>query len=52
MTGAGFGGCVVAIIKKDLEQEIIHNVTKIYSEAIGYSPTFYSVVTENGTHKI
>ncbi len=52
MTGAGFGGCVVAIIKKDLEEDIIKQVTKTYTESIGYEPTFYSVVTENGTHKI
>src|SRR5690606_19300547 len=52
MTGAGFGGCCVAIIPKELEQQIIKHVTNTYLSKIGYEPTFYSVVTSDGTHQI
>ena len=52
MTGAGFGGCVVAIvptIKKDI---IKQHVEKIYKSNIGYAPTFYEVEPSDGTKLI
>lgn len=52
MTGAGFGGCSIALIKKGYENEAIKNVSKIYLDTIGYEPSFYQVKVGNGTKEI
>lgn len=41
MTGAGFGGCSVSIVKKDLVYNFIQNVGRKYAEIMGYKPSFY-----------
>lgn len=41
MTGAGFGGCAIAIVEKEHVQQVQTNIQQIYSEKIGYKPTFY-----------
>jgi len=43
MTGAGFGGCAVSIVKTDKVEEVIENVGKAYKEKIGYNADFYVV---------
>lgn len=52
MTGAGFGGCVVAIVPENKLKELEKNVTNSYKELIGYEPSFYAVNPEDGTKKI
>ena len=52
MTGAGFGGCTVSIVKNENVENFIENVTKGYTEEIGYAPTFYVANISNGTRKI
>ena len=52
MTGAGFGGCVVAIAPKELVDHIKNVVIKSYQKKIGYEPTFYEVNISDGTHII
>ena len=44
MTGAGFGGCTVSIVKTDCVDKFIENVGKAYLEKIGYAADFYVVV--------
>ena len=39
MTGAGFGGSTVSIVKEEAIDEFIEKVTKNYTEKIGYAPT-------------
>lgn len=36
MTGAGFGGCAVAIVKKNAADEAARRISRIYREVIGY----------------
>ncbi|MBR1537339.1 MAG: galactokinase [Treponema sp.] len=46
MTGAGFGGCAIALVHKDKIDSFIENVQKIYREKVGYAAGFF--VCESG----
>ncbi len=48
MTGAGFGGCAVSIVKEAAVEAFIKNVGKEYSEKIGYLAAFYVVEVGDG----
>ncbi len=48
MTGAGFGGCTVNIVKDDNVDEFIEKVGKAYLEKIGYAADFYVVSIGDG----
>ena len=48
MTGAGFGGCAVSIVKNDKVEDFIKNVGKTYKERIGYEASFYAVEIGDG----
>ena len=48
MTGAGFGGCTVSIVKKDAVKKFIKKVGKAYKKKIGYQADFYVVKLGNG----
>jgi len=52
MTGAGFGGCAIALVKEDKVDEFIETVTKNYAAKIGYTPTMYVAETGDGTMEI
>lgn len=48
MTGAGFGGCTVSIVKEDKVEDFIKGVGKEYEEKIGYAADFYVVDIGDG----
>ncbi len=48
MTGAGFGGCTVAIVKDEHVDEFIKTVGEKYLEKIGYAADFYVVEIGDG----
>ena len=48
MTGAGFGGCAVSIVKEACINDFITNVSKDYQEQIGYPADFYVVEVGDG----
>lgn len=48
MTGAGFGGCAIALVKSENEEEFIAKLTEVYTNKIGYAPSFYSSGIGNG----
>ncbi|EKQ51018.1 MULTISPECIES: galactokinase [unclassified Clostridium] len=52
MTGAGFGGCTVNIVKEDCIDSFIEKVKAEYTNKIGYEPSFYVVSISDGTRKI
>ncbi len=52
MTGAGFGGSTVSIIKEEAVDEFKEKVGKNYTEKIGYAPTFYVCDIGDGGHEI
>ena len=41
MTGAGFGGCAIAIVKKSGFENYCKQVTDFYTKEIGYAPSVY-----------
>lgn len=48
MTGAGFGGCALAIVANDQIDSFIENVGKIYEAEIGYPAEFYIASISDG----
>ena len=52
MTGAGFGGCTVSIVKEENVQNFIDTITKKYTEIIGYAPDFYVATISDGARKL
>ena len=48
MTGAGFGGCTVSIVKDEAIDTFIEQVGKAYKEKIGYAADFYVVEIGDG----
>ena len=52
MTGAGFGGCAIALVHKDKVDNFIDAVQKIYTDKIGYSAGFFSCSSGNGTARL
>lgn len=48
MTGAGFGGCTVSIVKDEAIDRFIEEVGKNYLERIGYKADFYVVEIGGG----
>ncbi|MBQ7039234.1 MAG: galactokinase [Clostridia bacterium] len=46
MTGAGFGGCTVSVVKSAHAQEFIDTLAPIYESKVGYPASFY--ITEIG----
>jgi galactokinase len=50
MTGAGFGGCAVSIIKNENIDEAINNIAEEYREGTGLGADFYKVTAANGGH--
>lgn len=41
LTGGGFGGCTVSLVKKGCEEEFKNHVSKSYELKTGYKPSFY-----------
>lgn len=41
MTGAGFGGCAVSIVREDAVEDFIKQIEAVYTEKIGYAPSCY-----------
>ncbi len=52
MTGAGFGGCAIALIKKDSFDDFSEKLTAYYNEHIGYKPGVFSSVIAEGVRTI
>ncbi len=48
MTGAGFGGCAIALVKKNAFDSFAKGVTGYYTAKIGYAPSVYSSLIGNG----
>ena len=52
MTGAGFGGCAVSIVREDAVENLIESVKGTYQRKIGYAPDFYVVDIGDGPKEL
>lgn len=52
MTGAGFGGCAIAIVNNEDIERFQTNVKKEYVEKIGYTCEFYIASIGDGAQKV
>lgn len=52
MTGAGFGGCTVSIVRDGAIDRFIEQVGKAYQDKIGYAADFYVVEIGDGPRRI
>ncbi|MGL4254555.1 MAG: galactokinase, partial [Fusobacteriaceae bacterium] len=52
MTGAGFGGCTVALVKDESIKDFIEQVGKEYREKTGLVADFYVAKVGDGARKI
>lgn len=52
MTGAGFGGCAIAIVKDEAVEAFTKKITAVYTEKIGYAPSVYAAEIGDGPGRI
>ncbi|MGG5372724.1 galactokinase [Enterococcus sp. AZ196] len=52
MTGAGFGGCAIALVKEEAIPSFKNNVYDEYMNVVGYAPDFYVAHIGSGATKI
>ena len=52
MTGAGFGGCAIALVKNGDTEEFIDSVQRAYVKAIGYEAAFFTCESADGVREI
>lgn len=48
MTGAGFGGCAIALVKESAFETFSKEAIEYYTEKIGYAPSVYSSLIGDG----
>ena len=52
MTGAGFGGSTVSLVKNDAIETFKETVAREYTARIGYAPSLYVASIAEGTHRL
>lgn len=52
MTGAGFGGCAIALIKKDRFTDYADKLSAYYNDKIGYKPEVFASEPTDGVKEI
>ena len=52
ITGGGFGGCTVSIVKNDSVDTFIESIGKAYKEKVGHEAEFYTVQIGDGTSRL
>ena len=52
ITGGGFGGCTVSIVKNDAVDTFIESIGKTYNEKVGHEAEFYTVDIGDGASRL
>lgn len=52
MTGAGFGGCALALVKKTEWADFVENISQIYLDKMGYPTDIYQASIDDGARKL
>ena len=52
MTGGGFGGCTVSLVREEAIPTFIEQVGKEYTEKTGLKADFYIAEIGNGAHRV
>ena len=52
ITGGGFGGCTVSIVKDEAVEPFIENIGKAYKEKVGREAEFYTVDIGDGASRL
>lgn len=52
MTGAGFGGCAIALVDEQKVEEFKEKVSENYEKVTGITPLFYTSKLGEGTHRL
>lgn len=52
ITGGGFGGCTVSIVKNDAVDTFIESIGKAYKEKVGHEAEFYTVDIGDGASRL
>ncbi|MEL3905736.1 MAG: galactokinase [Treponema sp.] len=52
MTGAGFGGCAIALVHKSAVTDFITQVAAVYTGATGLTPSFFVCTAGDGARRI
>ena len=52
MTGAGFGGCAVALVREDAVEMYKRRVGAVYLNKVGYEASFYVADAGDGSHAL
>ncbi|WP_419802866.1 galactokinase [Mucilaginibacter sp.] len=52
MTGAGFGGCAIALVEKNGYDDFAKNIIQYYTSIIGYQPEVYNSLIGDGVKEV
>ena len=52
MTGAGFGGCAIAIVKDEAVERFTKKIVDTYTKEIGYAPSVYAAKIGDGPGRL
>ena len=52
MTGAGFGGCAIALVRKDSFNDFAANLIRYYKERLGFEPEVFASVIGDGVKEL
>ena len=52
ITGGGFGGCTVSIVKNESVDTFIESIGKTYKEKVGHEAEFYTVDIGDGASRL
>lgn len=52
MTGAGFGGCAIALVQKDAYEDFKAELISFYKDTVGYEPSVYQSLIGDGVKQL